>query len=121
MNALLIASTEHTPAVDFSPATGILEISGRSIPEDARGFYSPVMAWLKAYQEAPHSSTVLLMKLEYFNTASSKILLDVLNSLEHLVLEKKVVWHYDRDDEGMLEAGQEFSQIVNIPFEYKVN
>jgi hypothetical protein len=119
MESLLIQSTEDTPQVNFNASTGILEISGRSLPEDASGFYAPVMDWLKAYKTSPNSTSILVMKLEYFNTASSKIILDVFTTIEKISNDRKVIWHYDKDDEDMLEAGQEFSEIVEVPFEYK--
>jgi hypothetical protein len=56
----------------------------------------------------------------YFNTASSKLLLDILMKLEeiheagHDVL---IRWHYPEDDEDMEEAGEEYSDIVDVPFE----
>ncbi len=119
MDALIIKSTEDTPHISFNASTGVLEISGRSLPEDAAGFYAPVMDWLKNYKQSPGSSSVLMMKLDYFNTASSKIILDIFNSIEKIANDRKIIWHYDKDDEDMLEAGQEFSEIVEVPFEYK--
>ncbi len=119
MDALLITGTEDTPKINFDPASGILEISGRSLPEDAGGFYKPVLEWLKGYVSQTKGTSVLAMKLEYFNTASSKVILDIFNIIEKISSEKKVVWHYDKDDEDMQEAGEEFSEIVDIPFEYK--
>ena len=98
----------------------IFEISGRSLPEDVVVFYKPILEWLDEYKNDPLDKTVFNFKLEYFNTASSKLLLDVLLKLEdinndgHEVLVK---WHYPDDDEDMEEAGEEYSDIVDVPFE----
>ncbi|HSZ72134.1 MAG TPA: DUF1987 domain-containing protein [Cytophagaceae bacterium] len=119
MNALSIKATDDTPSINFDPATGMLEISGRSLPEDAAGFYKPVLDWLKQYGASAKTASSLAMKLEYFNTASSKIILDIFNVVEKFSSDKKVIWYFDKDDEDMQEAGEEFSEIVNIPFEYK--
>ena len=119
MNTLSIKATEDTPNINFDPATGVLEISGRSLPEDAAGFYKPVLDWLKQYVGAAKATSSLAMKLEYFNTASSKVILDIFNIIEKITADKKVIWYFDKDDEDMQEAGEEFSEIVNIPFEYK--
>jgi hypothetical protein len=119
MDALSIKATEDTPNINFDPATGLLEISGRSLPEDAAGFYKPVLDWLKQYASSAKGGSALAMKLEYFNTASSKVILDIFNIIEKIATDKKVIWYFDKDDEDMQEAGEEFSEIVNIPFEYK--
>lgn len=59
------------------------------------------------------------MQLEYFNTSSSKCILDVFKRLEPIRSagnEVTVLWHYEADDEDMLEAGEDYSGIINIPF-----
>ncbi len=59
-----------------------------------------------------------MFKLEYFNTASSKLILDVLSNLEDIE-GMTIVWYYHEDDEDMQEAGEEFSELVELPFEFK--
>ena len=61
-------------------------------------------------------------KLEYFNTASSKLILDVLTKLEDVKNSGKaitVLWYFYDDDEDMEEAGEEFSELVDLEFEFK--
>jgi hypothetical protein len=118
MNRLEIAGKEDTPNVILDKSSNHFEISGRSLPEDAAEFYNPVIQWLAAYAQAPNASTEIQIKLEYFNTASSKLILDVLTKCE-AIAGAKVSWYYHEDDEDMDEAGQEFSELVEIPFEIK--
>jgi len=97
-----------------------MEISGRSLPEDVAAFYEPILDWLDEYAESPNAKTVFDFKLVYFNTASSKLLLDILLKLEDLADEGNDVlvrWHYPEDDEDMEEAGEEYADIVDVPFE----
>jgi uncharacterized protein YkuJ len=59
--------------------------------------------------------------MTYFNTASSKIILDILMRLETLHEDGKnisVEWHYEEDDEDMQEAGEEYADIVEVPFTF---
>lgn len=59
------------------------------------------------------------MQLEYFNTSSSKCILDLFKKLETIRAagnEVTVLWHYEADDEDMLEAGEDYAGIINIPF-----
>lgn len=120
MEVIKIPGTDDTPQVTLDANTPYMEISGRSLPEDVVAFYDPILEWLDEYAETPLDKTVFNFKLEYFNTASSKLLLDILLKLEdihddgHEVL---VRWHFPDDDEDMEEAGEEYADIVEVPFE----
>lgn len=118
MEILNLEGAEDTPKIMLDKGNGIYEISGRSLPEDSAEFYQPVLDWIAAYNEDPNPETEFVFKLEYFNTASSKLILDVLSALED-VEGCKIIWYFHEDDEDMEEAGEEFSELVEIPFEFK--
>lgn len=118
MEILNLEGTEDTPKIILDKKNGIFEISGRSLPEDSAEFYRPVLEWINKYSGEPNGTTDFVFKLEYFNTASSKLILDVLSSLEE-IKGMKIHWYFHEDDEDMEEAGQEFSELVEIPFEFK--
>ena len=118
MDALNLEGTEDTPKIILDKKNGIMEISGRSLPEDSTDFYKPVLDWIEEYAQDPNPTTTFMFKLEYFNTASSKLILDVLYALED-IKGLKVEWYFHDEDEDMEEAGQEFSELVEIPFEFK--
>ncbi len=118
MEILNLKGTEDTPTILLDKKNGIFEISGRSLPEDSAEFYKPVIEWINTYATAANPATEFAFKLEYFNTASSKLILDVLSALEE-IKGVKVIWYFHDDDEDMEEAGQEFSELVEIPFEFK--
>lgn len=118
MDILNLEGTEDTPKIILDKKNGIMEISGRSLPEDSTEFYKPVLDWIESYAQDPNPTTIFVFKLEYFNTASSKLILDVLYALED-IKGIKVQWHFHDEDEDMEEAGQEFSELVEIPFEFK--
>lgn len=122
MDIIKIEGTEDTPSIELNTSVGIFEISGRSLPEDCAEFYKPVLGWLDEYVKKPIDKTHFEIKLEYFNTASSKVILDILSRIEKLGdsgKEYKVIWYYHEDDEDMQEAGEEFSELVEVPFEFK--
>ncbi|WP_421920057.1 DUF1987 domain-containing protein [Marinifilum sp.] len=119
MNSLVIEGSPKTPSINLDGSNGAFLIEGRSIPENSLDFYKPVMEWLDSYINAPQEETDVTIKLEYFNTSSSKCILDVFKKLESIYKRgKKVVinWHYEIDDEDMLEAGEDYQSIVKIPF-----
>ena len=82
MEALIIEGTTKTPNVNFDSEKGKLEIKGRSIPENSIEFYKPLVDWLEEYSHTPKSKTEVNVHLEYFNTSSSKCILDVFKKLE---------------------------------------
>jgi hypothetical protein len=118
MEILKLEGTADTPTIILDKANGIFEISGRSLPEDSVEFYKPVLEWIAGYAKSPNPSTSFTFKLEYFNTSSSKLILDVLSALE-AIAGMSIEWCYQEEDEDMEEAGKEFSELVEIPFAYK--
>lgn len=119
MESLSIKATDSTPSVECIPDEGLLIIKGRSHPEDAKIFYSPVINWCEEYVTHPLEKTILNIQLEHFNTISSKSLLDVFRSLQPLQeLNKDLVinWYYESDDEELLDAGRTYQEITELHF-----
>lgn len=119
MKPYIKTATADTPSVILDAEKGIFEISQMSLPEDAVDFYSPILAWLREYAQSPNPETVFNMKLEYFNTASSKQLIQILLILQEMKDRSNVLvkWFYKEIDEDMLALGEEYKQIMQIPFE----
>jgi hypothetical protein len=120
METLKIQGTEDSPQVILDRTENIMELSGRSLPEDVNTFYEPVLSWIEEYAKEPLDNTVFNFKLTYFNTASSKVILDILTHFEEMIEEGHQVlvrWHYPDEDEDMQEAGEEYSDMVDVPFE----
>ena len=66
---------------------------------------------MEEYGGTPAEKTIVNVQLEYFNTSSSKCILDVFKKLEAIHKAKNDViinWHYEEDDEDMLEAGEDY-------------
>ena len=119
MEPLLIEGTPRTPSVSFDVEKGLLEIKGRSIPENSIEFYKPLVDWLEEYAQSPAKKTQVNVHLEYFNTSSSKCILDVFKKLEAIHKNKyevQINWYYEEDDEDMLEAGEDYESIIRVPF-----
>ncbi|MDP4226386.1 MAG: DUF1987 domain-containing protein [Bacteroidota bacterium] len=119
MESLFVEGTQKTPTVNFDASKGIIEIKGRSIPENSIEFYKPLVDWLENYAQNAQGSTVVNIQLEYFNTSSSKCILDVFKKLEAIYKNNHPVninWYYEEDDEDMLEAGEDYESIIHVPF-----
>ncbi len=119
MEKYSIDGTPKTPTISFDLGSGVLEIKGRSIPENSIEFYKPLVDALDKYAGSPKTATNVNIQLEYFNTSSSKCILDVFKKLENINKNGSAViinWHYEEDDEDMLEAGEDYQAIINVPF-----
>jgi hypothetical protein len=121
MEPLVIEPTKSTPKVILDKEKGIFQFIGNSLPENAMEFYGPVVNWITEYIANPNPSTELVFKLEYFNTASSKIIFELIK--QHTALKKsgnaiKVNWYYPEEDEDMLETGKDYEELTQLPFEF---
>ena len=122
MDTLLIQATAQTPLVNLNPETGIMEIRGRSIPDDPEAFWGVVLTWFDSYMANPNEETLVKIDLEYFNITSSKRILFLLYKLNELVdsgKKAKVEWYYRQSDEDMYEVGQDYAFMVHVPFDFR--
>lgn len=120
MDVIRVEATDETPKVTLDAGAGIFEFAGKSLPEDVTQFYNPILDWLEGYGLSPNPKSEFVFKMDYFNTASSKLILDILMKLEEIAQEGNdivIKWYYREDDEDMEEAGEEYSEIVEVPFE----
>ena len=125
MENLYIEATTSSPIVDFNSTTHSLEITGESYPENTAEFYDPVMSWLEEYLEKIDDETVTVnLDIPYFNSSSSKVLMDFFDLLDEAADEEKhitVNWMYDDEDDSTLEAGEEFQEdLETLTFNFVV-
>ncbi len=117
MENFFLEGTNKTPQLDFNSNEGRFLIAGRSIPENSIEFYKPLFEWLDNYINQAKSNTTLDVKLEYFNTSSSKCLVEIFRKLEALQQKNDNVlinWYYEEDDEDMQESGEDFQEIIDV-------
>jgi hypothetical protein len=117
MDILIRNASFETPAIELNPGIGRMEFTGRSLPEDSATFFKPVLGWIDEYLTQPASKTDVEIKLEYFNTATSMVLLKIFNKLNQLN-GLTVHWYHYPEDEDMLESGKEFEELSNLSFVY---
>ena len=130
MDSLIIEATEDSPKILFDTASNRFIISGESRPENAGKFYTPVINWIVKFEERlawrknemkDETPLVCVFKLDYFNSTSAKYIMDILLVLKKFVDEGykvSVEWHYDKRDDDMLDAGNEFADTVDMKFDF---
>lgn len=120
METFHINGTTTTPEVTLNGETGVLEIKGVSRPEDVLSFYRPIFDWITEYIKKPSAKTVLNFKLKYHNSASAKIVCRIMNMFGQLSNDTgsvQINWYCNDTDEDILEAGEDYKSLVDIPFE----
>jgi hypothetical protein len=122
IDTLLINSTETTPEVNFYASQNKALMRGESYPENTAEFYASVIEWLTNYVENMKEDDLFdfLLHLTYFNSSSSKVLLDIFDLLDEAGEKgKKIVihWLYDKGNETLQEYGEEFQEdFENVEF-----
>ncbi|MDA8771607.1 DUF1987 domain-containing protein [Flavobacteriales bacterium] len=116
MTDILLEGTAKTPEVKFSIDPISMSLSGRSIPENSIEFYKPLLDWVDQSIQSHDEEVCISVKLEYFNTSSSKCLMDLFKRIEKAAPTASVDWYYEEEDEDMLEAGEDYDAIIDIPF-----
>ncbi|MFN8207394.1 MAG: DUF1987 domain-containing protein [Bacteroidales bacterium] len=120
MEDMVISGTNKTPTIIFNAQSGVLEIRGTSIPENPMAFYQPVIDWVDKYSEKPRN-TIVNIDLEYFNTSSSKILLNIFKAIARVRqagCELEINWYFEEDDEEAIESGHDFSMFTKVDFNF---
>lgn len=131
MKGLNIQAKEKSPKVIFDPEKKIFEMEGNSRPENVREFYYPIIDTLRKYfenvsdkqnlesfNEKPFNFT---FKLDYFNSASAKFISDILVIIKDFTdvkLKIKVNWYFEDGDDDMKEVGEDFSEMISLPFNF---
>lgn len=119
---LLLEAGKYTPAVRFDPLKGVLELVGESYPENTAQFYAPLFDWIERYIGAlkPGERLEVVLELSYFNSSSSKALMDL---FDRLIKAKKrglapvVRWLHDPHNPSAKENGEEFAEdLVELDF-----
>jgi len=111
MENLKIEATQYTPSILLDAEKGLIELVGKSYPENTFEFYKPVMKWLDEYFDGnAQDVTTVNMEIIYFNSSSSKLFFDFFDLLDeqkddHAI---KINWIYDEENESAEEAGEDF-------------
>lgn len=121
IDALILPAIESSPEVIFDKEKNIFKISGNSFPEDARILFAPIFKWIEKYIEDPNESTVIDFNMRYFNSASAKLILDMLELFATLKESGKnvsIIWRHLDVDEDMQYAGESYAEEAKLDIEY---
>jgi hypothetical protein len=109
---LYIAASASSPEVDFRFDAHRLSLRGESYPENAAAYYGPIIQSLRDYIATLDAGNEVSVDvaMSYFNSSSTKMLFTLFDLLNAAAADGRQIalnWHFDVDDETMLEFGQE--------------
>lgn len=116
---LHIKGTRTTPEVAYDSVKAEFHMRGVSIPENAWDFYRPLFDWIDKNFENGFERLNLHFHLDYFNTVSARCIVETCQRFIKFSKTKDkvaIIWHYENDDQDMMESGMELSRVVNHPF-----
>ncbi len=114
--------TSKSPYINLEE--GLFIFSGRSIPEDAKKFFKPVIDWLKVYYPVNVKKTTVNFNFDYLDTSSSKCVFDILKALDDIFEkghELSINWYYEEGDDDMLDLGIHLKSFIKAPFNFIEN
>jgi ERCC4-type nuclease len=114
-----IEATIDTPKVVLDIEKSAFLIEGASYPEDAYDVYDSILDWLRSNEASYNGELICHFKFNVLSSASRKLVYEILLELEKAQEANKNIlinWHYEKFDEDMKEVGEDFSELVNLPF-----
>lgn len=113
-------ATKNTPEIVIDITRGVVQVRGRSSPENSILLYAPLLKLLRSNKmKAP--AIRMEFFFQYFNTSSSKCVYDILRQLKRMEAcgtSVSVTWFYDPVDEDMLESGQDYNDLLDLNFRF---
>ncbi len=121
MKPIKYEKAKNTPRIYLDKEKNRFEFAGESFPENPIEFYEPIMKWLSEYENEPNQVTEVVFQMEYFNTASTKVLYNIMEVFERIKQQNKqvsILWQYDSRDFEIKEAGEDFANMIDVPFTF---
>ena len=129
---LYIAPSQYTPEIDFDPKKHKFKMSGVARPEDSYEFFEPLLSWVESYVKQTledyeqnkllNETFIIMFDFEYMNSSSSKYIFQIISNFKKFYekrLNVSIFWYYDDPDDQILEDGEDFSEIINLPFRFQ--
>jgi hypothetical protein len=111
-------SNKNKPDISFEQNIKTLSISGRSIQEDPRNYFHDLQEMTESEISKGKINSIIL-HFDYFNTSSAKYIYKFLENCIKIKDDLKITWIYDKDDEDMLEAGEDYQEMLKIKFTFQ--
>lgn len=121
-NEIHFLPTENTPEIHLNPI-GAIKFQGRAITTYNTEFSDKISNWIDSYITNPAEITYVVVKFEYLNSYGTTILVSFFRKLLAVNQQSKkleIIWHYEKDDDDMLEKGEYIASTLNFPIRFVI-
>ena len=104
--------TDTTPYVLIDEAKGYMKFEGESYHENIPEFFREIFDWLNNYLKTDFASLTFDCELRYFNSASVKLLLNILLKMDSSAKGEKITvnWITTSNNKIIIECGEDFKE-----------
>ena len=116
-----LADEKNTlPYVFLNEKTGEITIKGRSTSTGAEVLFEEIIEYVKKFLSTNFKNMAINVDLEFFNTPTSKKLLELFKLIKNSSNTNGFImlinWYFEKDDEDMIDAGEDYESILEVPF-----
>lgn len=108
------------PVVVLDADNQVFSITGSSNPENTKEFFADIFIWMEIYSLCPLQNQMLVVELSGFNSSSSLYLLKLFEMWLSIDLGNDVLWIAEKSDETMINAGEEFQELIGERLHLKI-
>jgi len=111
-----IQATKRTPYVKLNKAAGIIELRGKSFPENATNTYWSLNRWIAEYIAYPAKTTKINIALSFMNSGTSRLITEMLKNMHSTIGIKSnlvVNWYYEQGDTEMESIGEYYKELLD--------
>ena len=115
-------SSERSPLALLDRQESILKLEGRSYPEEGMDFFDPIILRFKSLQNSETPIRTIHLRLEYYNSATTKALSDLFQALmlaKNAGHQVKVIWEFEEEDDGIQEDIDMFIETFDLDFDVR--
>ena len=108
------------PGVVHHSNASLITINGEAYPEDVIASFDPIIEQLSEILIGSDAQPVeIRFELQYFNSGSSRKILEIIRLIASASVAHKIVWVADPEDDEMIDHGKRFSRAAP-DIEFKV-
>ena len=119
METIKLAGSFQAPTVTLDAKAGIFELKGICFLTNAYEFFFPILAWLDEYEKHPNPVSVFVFDFTYVNTASQKMLFEILKKLNRMKEDGKnisIEWFFEENDDDLKSLGDDLLSLTKVPY-----
>ena len=111
---VLNEKTKRMPGLSLDAENNDMLMEGEAYPEDVAAAFEPLMTSISTtLSKSGETPMTVKFQLEYFNSGSSRKILEIIKMIDASDTVHKIEWLADPEDDEMIDHGNRFSRAVS--------